>query len=92
MAWVAVSEVATAQGKQRSITRITRTVTTVAMLSGGAAMTSDFRFELGVFSTGFTPTASNKSQWSSHWTAAQRVAYNATTMRWLRLRRENPAD
>ncbi|BBU69766.1 autotransporter-associated beta strand repeat-containing protein [Fluviibacter phosphoraccumulans] len=38
MAWVAVSEAATAHGKQQSITRITRTVTTVAMLTGGAAI------------------------------------------------------
>ena len=38
MAWVAVSEATTAHGKQQSITRITRTVTTVAMLSGGAAI------------------------------------------------------
>jgi len=38
MAWVAVSEATTAHGKQQSITRITRTITTVAMLSGGAAI------------------------------------------------------
>ena len=38
MAWVAVSEATTAHGKQQSITRITRTVTTVAMLTGGAAI------------------------------------------------------
>ena len=49
------------------------------LLSGGAAMPSDFRFELGVFSAGFTPTAANKSQWSAHWTTAQRVAYNEST-------------
>ena len=42
-------------------------------------MAADFRFELGVFSAGFTPTAANKSQWSSHWAAAQRVAYHPTT-------------
>lgn len=38
MAWVAVSEATTAHGKQQSITRITRTVTTVVMLTGGAAI------------------------------------------------------
>ena len=38
MAWVAVSEATTAHGKQQSITRITRTVTTVALLTGGAAI------------------------------------------------------
>src|SRR5574343_631157 len=41
MAWVAVSEATTAQGKQQSLTRITRTLGTasaVAMLSGGAAI------------------------------------------------------
>ena len=38
MAWVAVSEATSAHGKQQSITRITRTITTVAMLSGGAAI------------------------------------------------------
>jgi len=38
MAWVAVSEAATAHGKQQSMTRIARTITTVAMLSGGAAI------------------------------------------------------
>jgi len=38
MSWVAVSEAATAHGKQQSMTRIARTITTVAMLSGGAAI------------------------------------------------------
>ena len=38
MAWVAVSEATKAHGKQQSVTRITRTVTTIAMLSGGAAI------------------------------------------------------
>ena len=49
------------------------------LLSGGAAMPSDFRFELGVFGAGFTPTVANKAQWSSNWTSAQRVAYNPST-------------
>ena len=38
LAWVAVSEATAVHGKQQSIIRITRTVTTVAMLSGGAAI------------------------------------------------------
>jgi hypothetical protein len=49
------------------------------LLANAQPMTPDFRFELGVFRDGFVPTAANKSDWASKWSAAQRVAYNATT-------------
>ncbi|MBU3595144.1 autotransporter-associated beta strand repeat-containing protein, partial [Polynucleobacter sp. 86C-FISCH] len=38
MTWIAVSEITRAHGKQQSLTRITRTITTVAVMSGGAAI------------------------------------------------------
>lgn len=38
-----------------------------------------FHFEVGVFSTGFTPTSSNVSQWTGNWTIANMVGPGATT-------------
>lgn len=49
------------------------------LVSGGAPMGSDFRFEVGVFRDGFVPTSANTAQWASKWSRAQRVAYNAST-------------
>ena len=50
---------------------------------GGRHVTEDrepmdetYRFELGVFRDGFTPTPENTSEWSAHWVAAQRVIYH----------------
>ena len=40
-------------------------------------MGPDFRFELGVFRDGFTPTAENLSEWAENWLPAQRALYNA---------------
>jgi hypothetical protein len=51
---------------------------TVNLSSDGLPMDGGFRFELGVFAAGFTPTAANTAQWSMNWTAAQRVVYNST--------------
>jgi hypothetical protein len=42
----------------------------------GKAMDAGFRFELGVFSGGFIPTAANTSQWDGNWVSAQRAVYN----------------
>ncbi|WP_035601223.1 hypothetical protein [Haloferula sp. BvORR071] len=44
--------------------------------SSGAAMDGGFRFELGVFTGGFTPTSANTADWASHWASAQRAVYN----------------
>ena len=44
--------------------------------STGGAMDAGFRFELGVFDAGFTPTAANVAEWHARWTAAQRAPYN----------------
>lgn len=38
-----------------------------------------FHFEVGVFSTGFTPTALNVSQWMDNWIIADMVGTGATT-------------
>lgn len=40
-------------------------------------MDSNFRFELGVFSDGFVPTAENRDEWSAYWVPAQRATYHA---------------
>lgn len=52
---------------------------TVNLASDGTPMDGGFRFEVGVFATGFTPTAANTAQWAVNWNAAQRSVYNATT-------------
>lgn len=39
-------------------------------------MDAGFRFELGVFSDGFVPTAENRDEWSAYWVPAQRVGYH----------------
>ncbi|MGV0982776.1 MAG: filamentous hemagglutinin N-terminal domain-containing protein, partial [Polynucleobacter sp.] len=38
MTWIAVSEIATAHGKQQSLTRITRSITAAALMTGGAVI------------------------------------------------------
>jgi hypothetical protein len=45
--------------------------------STGAALDHSFVFELGAFDVGFTPTASNVSDWVSHWNAFDRAVFNA---------------
>ncbi|MEK7952021.1 hypothetical protein [Luteolibacter soli] len=52
---------------------------TVNLGSDGTPMDGGFRFEVGVFASGFTPTTANTSQWAANWSAAQRTVYNATT-------------
>ncbi|MCW1914642.1 hypothetical protein OJ996_13730 [Luteolibacter sp. GHJ8] len=52
---------------------------TMNLSSAGVPMDGGYRFELGVFAAGFTPTAANTAQWSANWSAAQRVVYNGTT-------------
>ena len=49
------------------------------LTSAGQAMDSAFRFELGVFINGFTPTSSNTSQWAANWRSPQRTRYNSAT-------------
>ncbi|MCC5840485.1 MAG: hypothetical protein JJT96_10190 [Opitutales bacterium] len=41
-----------------------------------AEMDAAYRFELGVFSAGFTPTAENRAEWAAHWHPAQRLVYH----------------
>ncbi len=47
--------------------------------SSGVAMDGSFRFELGVFTGGFVPSAANTSQWAGHWSSPQRAIYNPDT-------------
>lgn len=49
------------------------------LTSSGQLMDGAFRFELGVFTGGFVPTSGNTSQWAAHWTAAERVSYDASS-------------
>jgi hypothetical protein len=51
------------------------------LTSTGQLMDGAFRFELGVFTGGFVPTSGNTSQWAAHWTAAERIPYNASSKR-----------
>ncbi|OYV06093.1 MAG: hypothetical protein CFE26_08160 [Verrucomicrobiales bacterium VVV1] len=46
------------------------------LTSSGQPMDSQFRFELGVFINGFTPTSANTSQWAANWRSPQRTRYN----------------
>lgn len=51
--------------------------------SGGVSMMDgDFRFELGVFNSGFVPTSANIADWVEHWNPAQRTKYNAGLKRY----------
>jgi hypothetical protein len=61
-----------------SATRINwfSTLNRTNLTSTGQAMDSGFRFELGVFINGFTPTSANTSQWAANWRAAQRTTFN----------------
>lgn len=47
--------------------------------SAGAPMNSAYQFQLGVFTSGFVPTAANVGQWDTYWVPAQSTPYNATT-------------
>lgn len=49
------------------------------LMSSMLPMDAEFRFELGVFKSGFVPTETNVSQWATNWVAAQRTNYNAVT-------------
>lgn len=42
-------------------------------------MDAEFRFEIGVFINGFTPTSANTSQWAANWRSPQRTRYNPNT-------------
>ena len=50
--------------------------------NGTLTMDGGFRFELGVFNSGFVPTLGNISQWSGNWNPAQRTAYQAGIKRY----------
>lgn len=54
----------------------------VNLTSAGQPMDGEFRFELGVFGDGFVPTAGNVADWAAHWTAAQRMPYDASSKRY----------
>lgn len=61
--------------------------------SAYAEMDTGYRFELGVFSAGFVPTAENKAEWAEHWHPAQRLVYHEGN-RWftgVHVVRENAA-
>lgn len=47
-----------------------------SLTSTGQNMDETFQFQLGVFSGGFVPTASNTNQWSSYWVSADSTSYN----------------
>lgn len=51
---------------------------TTNLTSADLPMDGSFRFELGVFTSGFVPTSANTSQWAAHWAPAQRAVYSAT--------------
>ncbi len=51
--------------------------------SSGSVMGGDFQFELGVFTGGFVPTASNVDQWPEHWVMASATTYKSSTRRFL---------
>lgn len=46
------------------------------MTVAGEPMGGEFRFELGVFRDGFTPTANNMGEWAENWLPAQRALYH----------------
>lgn len=50
-------------------------------MSTGAAMDGGFRFEVGVFSGSFVPTASNKAEWAANWKGHRRASYDTTNKR-----------
>lgn len=45
--------------------------------STGQKFGDGFVFELGVFASGFTPSAANTAQWAANWTAASRGAWDS---------------
>lgn len=47
----------------------------VNQTSGGPPMDAGFRFELGVFTGSFTPTATNMADWAAHWNPIERTPY-----------------
>jgi hypothetical protein len=49
--------------------------------STGAPMDGSFRFELGVFSDGFTPTTSNMAEWAVNWHPSHSTFYNPNSKR-----------
>lgn len=53
--------------------------------NGTTPMDGGFRFELGVFSPGFTPTQGNIGQWVANWNPAQRTVYRAAERRYAGL-------
>lgn len=55
----------------------------VNLTSSGSAMNQDFRFELGVFTGSFVPTAQNKADWAVNWNPIERAIYNSSTKRYV---------
>lgn len=69
-------------GAQTQIDWISQQDATNFVSNGVTPMDADFRFELGVFSTGFTPTLANIAEWSVNWNPAQRTRYRADLKRY----------
>jgi hypothetical protein len=46
------------------------------LTSDGSPMDATYQFQLGVFSGGFVPTASNACDWATYWTPADSSGYN----------------
>ena len=44
--------------------------------SSGSALTGSWEFQLGYFTTGFSPTAVNTAQWSANWESVDVTSYN----------------
>jgi len=53
----------------------TSSANAVNRTSTNALMDGGFRFQLGVFQSGFVPTAANTSLWAQNWVSARHVAY-----------------
>lgn len=49
------------------------------LTSSGQNMDAAFQFQLGVFTGGFIPTASNITRWPAYWVSAQASSYNAVS-------------
>ena len=53
--------------------------------SAGEAMDSGFTFQLGVFSSGFVPTAANLADWNAFWNDADEATYMVSENRFVSL-------
>lgn len=53
----------------------TSSVNAVNRTSSDGLMDGGFRFQLGVFQSGFVPTSSNTALWAQNWVSARHIAY-----------------